>query len=158
MSFDPTISQQALPPPTLDSLGPHVATSCFDLLLIELVPLSFRLVTEAAEREVAASVSTQSSRNKRRLKGSVDLGSTTATVTSKDGSTVAVTTGKSGEQSGAKDGAQLLGIGGIGGRAKGMDEEETRERVFWRLDSIGYRVGLGVIEKYVFRPRCSRHD
>jgi len=150
MSFDPTASQHALPPPPLDPLGPHVATSCFDLLLIELVPLSFRLVSEAAERE--SSANTQSTRNRRKLKGSVDLGSTSATVTSKDGSTTAITTGKGADQSGTKAGVHLLGIGGIGGRVKGMDEEETRERVFWRLDSIGYRVGLGIIEK------CVLHD
>ena len=40
-----------------------------------------------------------------------------------------------------------LGIGGIGGAVKGLDEEETRESVFWRLDSLGYRVGLGIVDR-----------
>jgi hypothetical protein len=40
-----------------------------------------------------------------------------------------------------------LGIGGIGGAVKGLDDEETRESVFWRLDSLGYRVGLGIVDR-----------
>lgn len=42
-----------------------------------------------------------------------------------------------------------MGIGGIGGAVDGMDEEETREAVFWRLDGLGYRVGLGLVDRYV---------
>jgi hypothetical protein len=30
-----------------------------------------------------------------------------------------------------------------------MDEEEEREAVFWRLEGIGYRVGQGLVERYV---------
>jgi hypothetical protein len=56
-----------------------------------------------------------------------------------------------------------LGIVAEGGRrsstagaAKGtgtetvMDEEEEREAVFRRLDGIGYRVGQGLVERYVY--------
>jgi hypothetical protein len=31
-----------------------------------------------------------------------------------------------------------------------MDEEEEREAVFWRLEGIGYRVGQGLVERYVY--------
>ena len=29
----------------------------------------------------------------------------------------------------------------------GQDEEELRESVFYRLESLGYRVGLGIVER-----------
>jgi hypothetical protein len=56
----------------------------------------------------------------------------------------AAATGTLGPGSG---GAGSLGIGGIGGAVEGMDEEETRDAVFWRLDSLGYRVGLGIVDR-----------
>lgn len=35
-----------------------------------------------------------------------------------------------------------------------MEEEEERERVFFRLESLGYRVGLGLVERFSKdRPR-----
>ena len=36
----------------------------------------------------------------------------------------------------------------LGGTAT-IDEEESREAVFHRLESLGYRVGLGIVERYV---------
>jgi len=42
-----------------------------------------------------------------------------------------------------------FGIGGIGGAVDGRDEEETREAVFYKLDGLGYRVGLGLVERSV---------
>lgn len=39
--------------------------------------------------------------------------------------------------------------GTLGGAAPTVDEEEAREAVFHRLESLGYRVGLGVVERYV---------
>jgi len=41
-----------------------------------------------------------------------------------------------------------FGIGGVGGAVKGQEEEETRERVFYRLDGLGYRVGQGLVERF----------
>ncbi len=29
-----------------------------------------------------------------------------------------------------------------------MDEDETREMILYRLDNMGYRVGLGVVDKF----------
>lgn len=40
-----------------------------------------------------------------------------------------------------------LGIGGIGGGIEGREDEEVREGVFWKLDGLGYRVGLGLVER-----------
>lgn len=30
-----------------------------------------------------------------------------------------------------------------------MDEDEERDAVFYRLESLGYRVGQGLVERYV---------
>lgn len=40
-----------------------------------------------------------------------------------------------------------VGTAGAGGTAT-VDEEESREAVFHRLEALGYRVGLGVVERY----------
>ena len=42
--------------------------------------------------------------------------------------------------------AALGGAGGLGGTAT-VDEEESREAVFHRLEALGYRVGLGIVER-----------
>jgi hypothetical protein len=34
-----------------------------------------------------------------------------------------------------------------GGGTATVDEEEAREAVFHRLENLGYRVGLGVVER-----------
>lgn len=46
------------------------------------------------------------------------------------------------------------GAGGIGGTT--LDEEEAREAVFHRLETLGYRVGLGIVERYAYTT-CSLH-
>jgi hypothetical protein len=33
-----------------------------------------------------------------------------------------------------------------------VDEDEAREAVFHRLEGLGYRVGLGVVERWVQFP------
>ncbi len=46
-------------------------------------------------------------------------------------------------------GAAEGGGGAVTATATVVDEEEAREAVFHRLESLGYRVGLGVVERYV---------
>ena len=36
------------------------------------------------------------------------------------------------------------------GGEKKMDEDEERDAVFFRLEMLGYRVGQGLVERYVF--------
>lgn len=41
-----------------------------------------------------------------------------------------------------------------------MDEDEERDAVFYRLETLGYRVGQGLVERYVksaLAPRCRGH-
>lgn len=117
MAFEPPPATLALP--TADPLGPHVAASCFEFLLIELVPLAYRIAGDMAAREE-------------------ELGAKALTSGAATGGAVGP---------GASTGGGSLGVGGIGGSVVGMDEDETREAVFWRLDGLGYRVGLGIVER-----------
>jgi hypothetical protein len=40
--------------------------------------------------------------------------------------------------------------GGANGTGRKMDEDEERDAVFFRLESLGYRVGQGLVERFVF--------
>jgi trafficking protein particle complex subunit 6 len=148
MAFDQTSA--ALAAPTSDPAGPHVATSCFDFLLIELVPMTYRLANEIATREqTALSRKSQLTGSKvqtqKQALASRRHSGTTASTGVKGGTVVAaVQNGKSG----AAGAASGLGIGGIGGAVGGLDEDETREMILWRLDNMGYRVGLGIVDKF----------
>ncbi|KAF2658980.1 transport protein particle component [Lophiostoma macrostomum CBS 122681] len=105
--------------PYNDPTATLVNTSCLDFLLIELVPLAYRITADLAAREEewlrgASSTSSSGSKPSR----------------TSDDSSVAGTAG-------GRDGT----VGGT------VDEEEAREAVFRRLESLGYRVGLGVVER-----------
>lgn len=54
----------------------------------------------------------------------------------------------SGGNVGVGGGGSAGGSAGAGGRK--MDEEEERDAVFFRLEMLGYRVGQGLVERYVF--------
>lgn len=117
-------------PPYVDPTFSLVNTSCLDLLLIELVPMAYRITADLAAREeewihgASASAASPSARPKQ-LAGSP--GNDAA-------STVAART----------EGGGHVGVAGT------VDEEESREAVFHRLEALGYRVGLGVVERYFF--------
>ncbi|KAF2175524.1 trafficking protein particle complex subunit 6B [Zopfia rhizophila CBS 207.26] len=89
--------------------------SCLDFLLIELVPMAYRITADLAAREEewirdSSSKPCSSSEN---------------------------------------DGGSVTGAVGRGlGEAGTLDEEEAREAVFHRLETLGYRVGLGVVERF----------
>jgi hypothetical protein len=97
-----------------------INTSCLDLLLIELVPMAYRITADLAARE------------EEWTKGS--------------------NTTKANRLSGASNDASTGGNGGAVGAAT-VDEEEAREAVFHRLEGLGYRVGLGIVERYVCHAR-----
>jgi trafficking protein particle complex subunit 6 len=144
---------QAIVPPT-DPTGPHVASACFDFLLIELVPLAYRLAAAAADRDAEA-------QSIHRIGAPNNAGARTNKTKSIDGGAASSTTGTAGADKGAKgvmissaSNGHALGIGGVGGTVRGWDEEETRESVFWRLDGLGYRVGLGIVERLVLFCLC----
>ncbi|KAF2262100.1 transport protein particle component [Lojkania enalia] len=102
---NPPIDPQSYTDPTSTLLN----ASALDFLLIELVPLAYRITADLAHRE-----ETWLNRNPPSPSSTPSLGR------------------------GTLDG---LGNGTI-------DEEEARESVFHRLESLGYRVGLGVVERF----------
>jgi trafficking protein particle complex subunit 6 len=105
----------------------QVASSCLDLLLIELVPMAYRIATELAEREEQWASG-----------GPVKApGSGTSTTAGSVARTTGGTAGRGGETA----------VGSVTGPGTAVDEDEMREAVFYRLEMLGYRVGLGVVEK-----------
>jgi hypothetical protein len=120
---------QANPPaadPTTSYADPTFSllnTTCLDLLLIELVPMAYRITADLAQREEEWIHGSKPKRLSGTSGASNDASSTVA------GGTVQGTEG-----------------GPVGGTAT-VDEEEAREAVFHRLESLGYRVGLGVVER-----------
>ncbi|KAI1378273.1 transport protein particle component [Hypoxylon crocopeplum] len=118
MSFD-----QPMPPFNAgDPTASFLSTSCLDFLLIELVPMTYRVTNEL---DAASSSSSPSSSS----------------------SSPAPESGTHGDRSrGAADTA------GAGERR--LDEDEERDAVFFRLEGLGYRVGLGLVERFSRdRPR-----
>lgn len=106
MSFDS-------PLPAYNSTDPSasfLSTSCFDFLLIELVPMAYRLASELSPSlDQLAGYSDPSSTSKLKPRQSSVTG-TNATI----------------------------------------DEDEERDAAYFRLESLGYRVGQGIVERFVF--------
>ncbi|KAI0115094.1 transport protein particle component [Daldinia grandis] len=101
-SFD-----QPLPPfNASDPNASFLSTSCLDFLMIELVPMAYRVANELDAPE--------------------------------PGAVAAAGGGGSGETGTAEQ--------------KKLDEDEERDAVFFRLDGLGYRVGLGLVERFVSLP------
>jgi len=64
------------------------------------------------------------------------------------------TTGTAGRSSVGGSGLGGVGASGSGGGKGKMDEEEERDAVFFRLETLGYRVGQGLVERFSRdRPR-----
>ncbi|KAF1829891.1 transport protein particle component [Decorospora gaudefroyi] len=110
----PTPTHSDPPTPYNDPTFSLINTSCLDHLLIELVPMAYRITSDLGQREEEFIHGAQ-----KRL--------------SDDG-------GASRSSGGP--------VGGGGGGTGTVDEEEAREAVFQRLEGLGYRVGLGVVERF----------
>ncbi|EPE34591.1 Ligand-binding in the NO signaling and Golgi transport [Glarea lozoyensis ATCC 20868] len=126
MSFESPLPPYNASDPSAQFLN----SSCLDLLMIELVPLAWRVVRD------------------------VDLKDTTTTSTA--GNSVAGGnvggSAKGGSISGG--GAGGNSIGGNEGTKGEEEEQEERDAVFYRLEMLGYRVGQGMVERFSKdRPR-----
>ncbi|KAI1766402.1 transport protein particle component [Hypoxylon sp. FL1150] len=119
MSFD-----QPLPPfNASDPSASFLSTSCLDLLMIELVPMTYRVANELDATSPESSM----------LETNGGGGNSGAPAVGNDASSVAAT-------------------GTVGSRR--LDEDEERDAVFFRLEVLGYRVGLGLVERFSRdRPR-----
>ncbi|KAL2201567.1 transport protein particle component [Corynascus similis CBS 632.67] len=123
MSFDPVMP----PYNSSDPTARFLSSSCLDFLLIELVPMAYRVTNEleavAREQEL------------------LQEGGGGGNVTGSEGTTAAGGTNGSGTTGAAET-------------PVAMDEQEEREAVLRRLDKIGYRVGQGLVERFSRdRPR-----
>ena len=122
MSFD------AVMPPynASDPNASFLSSSCLDFLLIELVPMAYRVTNEL---EAAAEETSRS--------GAQDEAAAT---TSTKAPAVALAA--------AAPSVSSTTAGGTGtADSRKMDEDEERDAVFYRLESLGYRVGQGLVER-----------
>lgn len=125
------MSFEAVMPPynANDPSATFLSSSCLDLLLIELVPMAYRVTNELE----AASSSSNLAAN--------------AAQTNHHSSTESVS---------VATGAAVSTVAGVGAK-RVMDEEEERDAVFYRLEMLGYRVGQGLVERCVaYNFRSSR--
>ncbi|CCC13481.1 hypothetical protein SMACR_07105 [Sordaria macrospora] len=147
MSFDTILPPYNASDPTARFL----ASSCLDFLLIELVPMAYRITNQLD----SASPSDSSSTN-----GGGDDAQSTATGSAAGAQRNSVlSSGTGGGLSAGGLGGGGLGAGGSlngsgNGSARKMDEDEERDAVFARLEGLGYRVGQGLVERFSRdRPR-----
>ncbi|KAL8795987.1 MAG: hypothetical protein Q9195_001563 [Heterodermia aff. obscurata] len=128
MSFD-------TPLPPYNATDPHATflnSSCLDLLLIELVPMAYRIADELSQREYSNTIET----GLVRMKTGVGAGSV------------------KGGGGGGGGGSTLTGTATGTGAEEEEDGERRREGAYRRLDALGYRVGQGIVERFSRdRPR-----
>lgn len=119
-----------------ERLNPKIATSVFDLLLIELVPLAYRITADLHAREEAL------------LATFSHLSTTTTTQKTLPDRTSLVSASTAEREIGSSSGEKGVSSSGIPG-TEGADaeSEDTREAVFYKLDNLGYRVGQGLVER-----------
>lgn len=120
-SFEPVMPPYNASDPTARFLS----SSCLDFLLIEIVPMAYRVANEleADAREREAEVSAAA--------GGLDGVAAAAAAAS------------------ASEAAAGRGKGQAAGGTTTMDEDEERAAVSRRLEGIGYRVGQGLVERCV---------
>ncbi|KAB5570330.1 transporter particle component [Coniochaeta sp. 2T2.1] len=117
MAFEPV-----MPPYNIsDPSATFLSSSCLDFLLIEIVPMAYRVTNEleAAAQQDPTSTSTSDDKAQQEQQNGGGISSSETTET-----------------------------------RKLLDEDEERDAVFYRLETLGYRVGQGLVERFSQnRPR-----
>ncbi|KAK3953629.1 transport protein particle component [Pseudoneurospora amorphoporcata] len=145
MSFDTILPPYNASDPTARFL----ASSCLDFLLIELVPMAYRITNQLDSASPSDSSGT----------GGDDAQSTATGPGPQRNSVLSSGTGggltAGGLGGGLGVGGSVNGSGnGTAGSGRRMDEDEERDAVFARLEGLGYRVGQGLVERFSRdRPR-----
>lgn len=124
------MSFEAVMPPynANDPTATFLSSSCLDLLLIELVPMAYRVTNELE----AASTNS-------------GLPAAAAVASAQSNNNPA--SGSSSESVSVATGAGAAAGSTIAASKRVMDEEEERDAVFYRLEMLGYRVGQGLVER-----------
>ena len=123
-----------------DTLNPKVASSALDFLLIELVPLVQRVTDQLQAREQALMDEYRKSKifnrpsNRDSLQSQSEAGTIAQSTVVADGERQKDRAGASGEGN-----MTVLGFPSI--------TPSHQESMLYRLDSIGYRVGQGLVER-----------
>jgi trafficking protein particle complex subunit 6 len=130
MSFETVMPPYNAADPTASFLN----SSCLDFLLIELVPLAYRVTNELDATSPAKPPT-----------GSTTTPAGTAATGGGGGATAPETQALS--HNGATTTTSSAGGAVAGSSARKMDEEEERDAVFYRLEMLGYRVGQGLVER-----------
>ncbi|KXH36029.1 transporter particle component [Colletotrichum simmondsii] len=135
------MSFESVMPPynATDPSASFLNSSCLDFLLIELVPMAFRVT-----RELEAAPGDANSTGG----GAAAVGG---------GASADALSSVSHSQGGGADGgpapSSADGVAG-GSTVRKLDEDEERDAVFYRLETLGYRVGQGLVERFSRdRPR-----
>ncbi|KAI0603405.1 transport protein particle component [Biscogniauxia sp. FL1348] len=145
MSFD-----QPLPPfNASDPNATFVGTSCLDFLMIELVPMTVRVANELSAGPGAG---VGMADDAEAGDGSAKNNNASGSGSGSGGGSGSGSGGNAKRRSGSVSVENSSGSGGGGGGK--LDEEEERDAVFFRLEALGYRVGLGLVERFSRdRPR-----
>lgn len=92
--------------------------------MIELVPMAYRIVNEVDAAQANSDYRIAVPTDKKDASGSLSGKSAASGVAGTNATNPGSTSGKK------------------------MDEDEERDAVFYRLESLGYRVGQGLVERY----------
>ncbi|KAM3507207.1 hypothetical protein MY11210_007243 [Beauveria gryllotalpidicola] len=146
MSLEPVMPPYNASDPTASFLS----SSCLDFLLIELVPLAYRVTQE---RDGGSDTAAQKG-DKRRSAGAGGGGDQDNDDDDDDALPDANDSTVSGRQRASSTGAATTGSAGNTRRFD--DEDEELDAVHYRLETLGYRVGQGLVERFSRdRPRLN---
>lgn len=118
MSSDPLIPPGSFSDPSATYLN----ISCFDLLMIELVPMAYRLANQ-----MDAAIS----------KGQDNKGEDGCLLTNESSSNGNLR-------------SSMIGSSSTENETRRMEEDQEKYAVFFRLEALGYRVGQGLVERSAF--------
>ena len=129
-----------------DRQNPKLAASCLDFLLIELVPMAYRIATDLHLREEALmaaqlesqNINTDNSTSQQQQPRKTLPDRTSQISNSAEAGTTSTKNGGGGKTTTTDQ---------DGGATGSIDDEETRDAVFYKLDALGYRVGQGLAER-----------
>lgn len=148
--------------PEDDIINPKLNVSCLDFLLIELVPLAQRITDQLHAREQALIEEFRKSKILNNASASTTPAAAAAAPASSSAThpqqqqhlltpAASTTTPAAAtiERSAPATTTTTISIatGAANTTTSHMDNDETREAVFWRLDGLGYRVGQGLVER-----------
>jgi trafficking protein particle complex subunit 6 len=137
MSFEPV----AAPYNHSDPSANFLSSSALDFLLIELVPLAYRVTSTTAPESSSSAAAGANNVQSLAPADRSSVASPPSAEAADNASTIGASQGAARSTLGGADTAGTTTAGA------GVDEEETQDAVHHRLDAAGYRVGQGLVER-----------